>query len=508
MIRSMSAAVTGLRGHQQKLDVIGNNIANVNTAGFKKSQVRFEDLMSQTVQGATAPQERGGINPSQVGLGTKISSIVDIHMQGPITSTDRVTDLAIEGEGFFIVTDSPSSGNRFYTRDGSFGLDGHGNLVNANGLYLCNYATEIINIPIGDDEIAQATSNMVFVGNLDADSFRPQVDEIQQIALNGATAGTFTLTFDGETTAALAFDATAGDVQAALEALTNIGAGVVTVSGSPGEWVVEFSGALGGQGIDPLEVDDTNLTDGNPAVSRLTEGAEEYIREHLYEYYAFDSLGRRYNLDFTFTPTGYNEWDYTVAVTTHEGNNQVNLAAGATGSLVFDQYGGLDQGMSAMPSLQFTPPGEAAPMEISFNFNAATQLAGSNSMLARSQDGYAAGTLAGFDITRTGTVVGTYTNGLSRIFGQIETVTFPNPEGLIKEGGNLFRETVNSGEASRGIPGGGGRGLISSSSLELSNTDLAYEFTELITTSRAFQANTRVVTTSDEVLVEVINMKR
>jgi flagellar hook protein FlgE len=139
MIRSMSTAVTGLRGHQQKLDVIGNNIANVNTVAFKKSQARFEDLLSQTIQGATAPLTRGGINPSQVGMGMRVSSIVDIHFQGAITSTDRETDLAIEGDGFFIVSDGS---REYYTRDGSFGRDAAGELVNANGLKMMGWREE------------------------------------------------------------------------------------------------------------------------------------------------------------------------------------------------------------------------------------------------------------------------------------------------------------------------------------------------------------------------------
>ena len=133
MIRSLSTAVTGLRGHQTKLDIVGNNIANVNTVAFKKSQIRFEDLLSQTIQGATAPSQRGGINPSQVGMGMRISGIIDNHFQGPITNTDRETDLAIQGNGYFIVSD----GSRlYYTRDGSFGREANGELVNNNGYKL------------------------------------------------------------------------------------------------------------------------------------------------------------------------------------------------------------------------------------------------------------------------------------------------------------------------------------------------------------------------------------
>jgi len=145
MIRSLSTAVSGLRGHQIKLDVIGNNIANVNTVAFKKSQARFEDLLSQTMQGATAPMVRGGVNPSQVGMGMRVSSIMDNHYQGPIQNTDWETDLAIEGAGYFIVSDGREY---FYTRDGSFGRDASGHLVNVNGLRLMGW--------VGTESVARA----------------------------------------------------------------------------------------------------------------------------------------------------------------------------------------------------------------------------------------------------------------------------------------------------------------------------------------------------------------
>lgn len=615
MIRSMSAAVTGLRGHQQKLDVIGNNIANVNTMGFKKSQARFEDLLSQTIQGATAPHTRGGINPSQVGMGMRVSSIVNIHFQGPITNTDRETDLAIEGEGFFVLTDG-SSNIKYYTRDGSFARDGRGDLVNVNGLKVMGFSAPgssdliPINIPLGHDMMARASQNLGFAGNLDARSYFAAINEEQMINLNGATGGTFTLTYNGISTTVLNYNASAASIRTALEGLPGINPGDVSVSGAPGNWTVLFTGALAGTDISELgldgsgleynlaivntltEGDGTNnerqqiyldeamggtfvitLNDGTNAetftlaynvtaaalqaaleghtgvasgditvsgepgnwvveftgnlantdisemtidasglqydlarVSTAAQGRPETADAYTYEYYTFDSLGRRYNLDYVFTPVGGNTWSYNLTVTDELGAT-LPLTAGGSGVLSFDTLGNLNTSASTTPAIRFQPP-NAAPLVVTPAFSTITQLAGPNSLLVREQDGYAAGEMVAFSISRTGEVIGTYTNGLMENLGQIALAHFANPEGLTKEGSNLYVESSNSGKGEEYAPGEGGTGLISSSSLEMSNTDLAYEFTELITTSRAFQANTRVVTTSDEVLVEVINMKR
>jgi len=635
MIRSMSAAVTGLRGHQQKLDVVGNNIANVNTTGFKKSQARFEDLISQTMQGATGPgDDRGGINPSQVGLGMTVSSITDIHTQGAITDTDRETDLAIEGEGYFIVSDGELE---YFTRDGSFGTDSNGRIVNDNGLAVLDVDLNPIDIPVGDDMVAQATQNMNFAGNLDADIYtraqagraagsEPLVgqgfaagdqdlddtaiegldDDInitftidggdpqeltlaefgdgageigtQAMLLDAINDGQFTDInddtvnvgdWDGLEGATASFDnsnlvitsddesadssvALGGDDLAALfgapvevsgadvtvyELEDNLGVDITVDGGDPQELTIvmgdietredlleaineELDGATASFDGDRLVI--TSDTTGDESLVELeANGDDEGAFEVLFgepdtssgevdiqefPYYVHDSLGRRYDVDFSFTPVDDNVWDYDLEVTDAEGN-LIPVAAGA-GSLVYDENGGLNEDASDIPNIVFDPPGEAAQVNVAPDFGATTQLAGNQSIRVRDQDGYAAGELAAFSIGRDGMVVGTYTNGMREEFGQIGMANFSNPEGLRKEGGNLFLNTDNSGDPQIGAPGAGGRGLIQSSALELSNTDLSYEFTELITTSRAFQANTRVVTTSDEVLTEVVNMKR
>ncbi|NLA26112.1 MAG: flagellar hook protein FlgE [Firmicutes bacterium] len=408
MIRSLSTAVSGLRGHQIKLDVIGNNIANVNTVAFKKSQARFEDLLSQTMQGATAPMMRGGMNPSQVGMGMRVSSILNNHYQGPIQNTDWETDLAIEGSGYFIVSDGREY---FYTRDGSFGQDSSGHLVNVNGLRLMGWpGTEEstraelapLHIPLGEQAVARATSQISFAGNLDARAI-------------------------GE------------------------------------------------------------------------DHAGEY--SYSYEHFVFDSLGHRYFVEVVFIPDEENTWTFEIS------SDDLTITEGSSGKLKFTPEGNLDIANSEIDIFKAAPAG-ALPLDITLNFQGCTQLAGLSNLLVRDQNGFPTGELVSFEIGRSGMITGTYSNGMVENIGQIPLAFFTNPEGLIKEGGNLYQVTSNSGEARAGLPGTEGRGLIRSSSLEMSNADIAVEFTELITTSRAFQANTRVVTASDEILMEVINMKR
>lgn len=403
MLRSLSTAVSGLRGHQIKLDVIGNNIANVNTVAFKKSQARFEDLLSQTMQGATAPAARGGVNPSQVGMGMRVSSILGNNYQGPIQNTDRETDLAIEGAGYFIVSDGRQN---YYTRDGSFSRDASGHLVNVNGLRLMGWAgtagsavAELtpLHIPLGEQAVARATSQIDFAGNLD-----------------------------------------------------------------------------------------------------LQTGAGDSYRR---EQYVYDSLGRCHYIEFVFTRNAdedeVNLWGYEASI---DGRSI------GSGELLFTGDGKMSRVDVEEPAV-YEPAG-ADVMEIELNFQDVTQLAGSSNLLVRGQDGFAAGELVSFEIGRNGAVIGAYSNGTVENIGQIALAYFVNPEGLAREGGNLHQVTANSGAARAGLPGTEGRGVIRSSSLEMSNADVAIEFTELITTSRAFQANTRVITTSDEILMEVINMKR
>jgi len=410
MLRSMFSAVAGIKNHQTKLDVISNNIANVNTIGFKASRVNFQDLLSQTIRNAAPPQTgRGGVNPAQVGLGMFMGSIDNIHTQGSTQSTERVTDLAIEGNGFFVVRD----GNReYYTRDGTFTVDPNGDLANsANGLKVQGW--------IADG--------------------RGQIDTSQQVT----------------------------DI--------NIGIGERIRTRATSEM------ALGG-----------NLN------AQAADGTEHSTYIDVY-----DSLGASYELEVKFTKDSNNEWSFEI-----EGPGSVDSVQGGSGTLEFDGNGEISDINWTGPLTLVDPNNGADDVVIDIDFDSLSQVAAENSAKLLNQDGYPAGELSGYTISKTGVITGSFTNGLVSPVAQISLAFFSNPEGLGKEGNNLYSESGNSGYPRVGVPGQDGRGIVNTYSLEMSNVDLATEFTEMITTSRAYQANSRVVTTSDEMLQELMQLKR
>lgn len=408
MLRSLFAAISGMRSQQTKLDVTANNIANVSTTGFKGSRVKFQDMLSQTIRSASAPMGgRSGINPSQVGLGMTIAGIDTIHTQGSLQATGRVTDLAIQGSGLFVVSDGSRN---LYTRDGSFGLSLSNELVNAstglkvmgwmadsNGQISTQSTLQPISIPIGEKVMTKATSSVALTGNLSSG-----------VAATAASAHTTYVT-------------------------------------------------------------------------------------------AYDSKGTPHELTVNFVKTANNAW--TWGVTSVGG-----LAVGAgSGTLSFTASGALNTATTGPVSI--TIPG-AATVSFSLDFNSLSQVAGDTTALVKFQNGYPPGELLTFSIGKTGVITGTYSNGLVSDLGQMALAFLSNPEGLLKTAGNLFDVSSNSGEVRIGAAGTDGRGTIETGMLEMSNVDLATEFTEMISTSRAFQANSRVVSTSDEMLQELINLKR
>ncbi|MCW3488740.1 flagellar hook protein FlgE [Dethiobacter alkaliphilus] len=411
MQRSLFTGVSGLRNHQTKLDVIGNNIANVNTTAFKAGRVRFQDILSQNIRGASAPlMGRGGINPAQVGLGMSVAAIDTIHNPGSLQNTGRPTDLAIQGDGFFVMSDGVSE---FYSRDGAFSLGADGDLVNgANGFKPLGWQADAfgnidtnaplqsLNIPLGHAVSTRATENMVLSSNLNA----------------------------------------------------------------------------------------------------LAEAGDEHIAEVM----IFDSQGGMHLVEMTFTNFGGNTWSWEANRIAEDGTP---LELGGTGEVVFDGHGSF-QSTTGDTSLVFTGIDDVNGLEIALDFNDMTQVVGTSNAQVRYQDGFPAGELDEFAIGKTGVISGIYTNGLVVELGQIALASFANPEGLTKAAGNMYQVSSNSGQPRVGGAGLEGRGSIETATLEMSNVDLSYEFTEMITTSRGFQANSRVITTSDDMLQEVVNLKR
>ncbi|MDI6601750.1 MAG: flagellar hook protein FlgE [Thermoanaerobacteraceae bacterium] len=426
MMRSMFSAISGLKSHQAMMDVIGNNIANVNTPGYKTARITFKDVFSQTLRGATGPQEgRGGTNPQQIGLGIAVASIDNLFTNGSSQRTDNPLDLSISGNGFFMVGDNSG---RYFTRAGNFGIDTAGNLVNASGYMVLgwpadeneNYDTAVeptsLNLFNKLTLDAQATSNIIMGGNLDAGT--PDTDPGNEIPYN------------------------------------------VSI---------------------------------------------------------YDSLGNEHILTLHFTRTGSNTWDVNVTST------DSSITGGLPTSTIpftFDANGKLtdtdgipaegEDGIMTLPISGITYNNGAAAQNITISFptNNFTMFAGDTTAKAVDKDGYAAGTLESFTIDQYGRVVGTYDNGGRQLLGVLAIADFANEGGLQKIGDNLYLDTNNSGNPEIGQAGGRGLGVINPGTLEMSNVDLSQEFTNMIIAQRGFQANARIITASDELLQELVNMKR
>ena len=398
MLRSLFSGITGLRAHQTMLDVTGNNLANVNTAGFKSSQTVFEDTLSQLLQASGAPSgANGGTNPAQVGLGVKVAGITTNFAQGAAQNTGRATDLMIQGDGLFAVK---QDGQDLFTRSGSFNFDANGRLVTQDGAIVQGWGA------------------------------------VNGVVSSSQPPGAITL----PVSAMLAPQATT-------------------------------TGALGGN------LDAATAVGGVVASSMV----------------AYDPQGAAHTISYTFTKTAADTWTMDAA----EG-----ATALGSSTLTFGPTGALT---SASPVSVTAPWGGA----IAVDATGLTQYGGTPSATVTSQGGGSApGTLQGFTISPDGTLVGVFSNGLKQNLGQVALATFVNPAGLEKSGNSTYRASADSGTAQIGVAGTGGRGKLASGLLEMSNVDLAQEFTNLIIAERGFQANSRVITTSDEILQDLVQLKR
>ncbi|MBT0771408.1 flagellar hook protein FlgE [Kineosporia sp. J2-2] len=402
MLRSLFSGISGLKAHQQMMDVVSNNIANVNTAGYKTSTVVFEDTLSQLLRAAGASTATsGGLDPTQIGLGVKLAAVQQNFEQGATQITNKSTDLKIEGDGFFVLDDG---GLQVYSRAGAFTLDNDGYLVNPNGMYVQGY---------------QAVDG--------------EISAYGQLSKLKLQAG-----------------------------LSIPGSATTTVS-------------LGGN-LDPTGDDVLTVT---PTV--------------------YDEGGAAYAVPIRLTPNNPADGNYNIEILDPT-NNATVLATGTVG---FDNAGQFDAGSSTNP-INFTVNGSSMNLDLT-QF---TGYAGLSSPAQKSVDGYAAGTLNEFQIGTDGIITGIFSNGQKQALGQVALATFNNVNGLEKQGDSVYRDTANSGLPEIGIPGAGGHGLITGGALEMSNVDLAAEFTNMIIAQRGFQANSKVITTSDDILQELVNIKR
>ena len=506
MLRSMFAGVSGMRNHQIRLDAIGNNIANVNTVGYKSSRVTFQDTLSQTIRAATAPQRgRGGVNAFQIGLGMSIASVDVLHTQGNLQMTGKTTDLAIEGDGFFIL----GEGNeKFYTRAGMFTLDRDGRLVYpSNGLVLQGWMADEegridtnqpltgITLPIGATLAPAATRNLPVTANLDASingslTYEPSPFTVSdgtneaQVTVTLIPTGHFnewqyTLNVTGGT---IVNGPTSGTIT--IDEYGNISGGANFGVRLPSGSTINVTFPTGSDNA--FRVGGVAVSTGNftPAPT-ITSTVEVY-----------DSQGNVHLLTTVFRKTGDNTWEWETF--TKAGTSVGN------GTLNFNEQGQLTAATGG--PIAFTPAG-AAPISIRPDFSKITQYVGESS-IDIDQDGYPMGYLDGFTIDKSGRVVGVFSNGLTKNIAQVAVATFSNPSGLERVGETMFRVSSNSGTARINPAGVGGSGSITPGALEMSNVDLSQEFTDMIVTQRGFQANSRIITTSDEMLQELVMLKR
>lgn len=403
MIGSLYAGISGLKANMSAMSVIGDNIANVDTTGFKASRVSFANIFSATM----------GSSELQIGRGVTLSGLSPSWENGTLENTTNITDLSINGQGLFLVKDA--DGAQFYTRAGKFEFNKDGDLVNQDGLSVQGYAIDINGVLGSIGDITQP---------------------------NGVSAP---------------------------KATTEIGMGLNL---------------------------DARAANGDIFDSTLT---------------VYDSLGTPVELTMRFAYDSANtEWDWTVTPSVG--------ACASTGSLNFTATGGLDAATIAAgnPTLTVTGlPGSNLSIDWVY-LNAAgtasdgsvTGYAATSAKRSHSQDGYSSGTLQGVSVDETGIFTGLYSNGTMLPFAQVALADFASYSGLAKRGSNLYSESLASGQALIGTPNTSGLGTIAPSTLEMANVDLATEFVDMITTQRAFQANSKVITSSDELLAELINIKR
>ncbi len=644
MMSALFAGVSGLRNHMVRMNLVGDNIANINTIGFKSARVTFREALVQTMRGAGRPVgNQGGTNPVQMGLGMSVSTVDNIFSQGGLETTGVLTDLAIQGTGFFILSDGVGE---FYTRAGAFGLDANSNLVNtANGLYvqgkMANSNGEIpataalgnVTLPFGQQDPARGTTSIELANNLNATATTAtaslvsagdtNIDAVTGTAINGAggthelnivgnqptnstftgtnatggplvmtdtleddlgitsdglSNGNFRISVDGENAipvTGLTVNSTVSDLIAAINAVQGVSAELV---GGEIQIMRDFAGdgashnveliadnVIGNDNIvrrvfdtaaDSVTIDNgtahtfvitdvftptgetalppvlldvsvnettgmvtgiTGLGDGGVTIissSELAPGdavVKTADTQHATSITIFDSQGGKHTAVFTFTkrltPNTW-KWDVTTA------GNEI-LRSGYEGEVTFTDNGALASFTfdDLSNALTIDPNNGASVMSMKLfpgtggEHDGLTGFSAPFTAITKNQDGYGMGMLDKISIDESGTITGIFTNGISRSLAQIILADFNNQGGLLKTGETLFTASANSGDPIKGVAGATVNATLSSGALESSNVDLAQEFTDVIVSQRGFQANARVISTSDQMLNELVNLK-
>jgi flagellar hook protein FlgE len=406
-----SIPLSGLTATSTALSAIANNLANLNTVGYKQTRATFRDLLYQTI-GST-----GSGDPIQIGAGAAIGNLGTVFTGGSVESTGVPTDVAIMGDGFFVLQNDSALQ---FTRAGNFQVNADGFLISEDGALVMGY-------PAKNGVVQQGSA------------LAPLQLGKGQVSQGSATA--------------------------VLQMRANL---------------------------------DANASDGTTFSTPMT---------------VYDSLGASHVLSFQFTKTGQGTWNYTISIPAEDVGQSGAPVSVATGTLGFDANGRLTAPADAPTFTVSSLADGAADMNVAWKLydsgsGLLTQMASPSNASSTSQDGFGGGTLLEFAIGADGVIQGTFSNGKTMSLGQLALASFPDLQGLQREGRNNFSATLSSGSAVVGAPGTGGRGMLAGGALELSNVDIAREFAQMIMAQRGFQANARAITTFDEITQETINLKR
>lgn len=436
--QAMYTGVTGLSVNADGMSVTANNIANANAKGFKRDRAEFEDLISQDLT--------SGAGQAQIGRGARLRDVKAVHTQGGLQVTDNITDIAIQGNGFFILAkpgaDVQESAGKFYSRVGSMQFDKDGYLSDTHGNRVQGYmptekgnmSSRLTDVRIETNIIPpNPTQKVIMNVNLDA---REKLKPVVFDAANPEETSNFNNTI------------TVFDSQGRAHPATVFFNRIEDADGISWEW--------------HATVPSGDVTDGN------LENDFHQIASGKVKFNIYGKL--------------LEEETY---------QSEANFANGALQGQAIEFDFGQNMGEEKGDGL-----------------NASTAIAAKFDTLFHSQDGYENGTLKSLNIETDGKIIGIFTNGLQKNLAAVGLATFENQDGLLKGGRNTFMETIDSGPPKIGAPGSGSRGELYSSSLEESNVDLASEFVNMIMGQRLFQANSRSVTTADSMIEEVINIKR
>ena len=555
---AMYSGLSGMQANQSRIATIGNNVANVNTTGFKASRTLFQTQFSELISAGSAPNANtGGVNPTQIGLGSLVATTQRNFSAGSIETTGVSSDLAIQGNGLFIV--NRPDGTQLYSRDGSFILDANNSLVSTSGFNVQGFGVDSnynivpnvltnLSIPLGQLTLAKATENAQLDGNLSASASiatqgsinvsQPLVDPGgspatdntqltdlragtdpgvslfaagQVITLKGVTKGgaemppqTFTVGTDGNT---LGDFATWMNSALGLQTGTDIpgAAGVTIVNGQL--TITSNNGEPNAIGIAANNITTDNTTTPLPFTFTQTQAANG--AGAATGFIVYDSLGNPVTVNATFTldstPNSGPVWRYYL----ESPDNQGGSRAIGSGLINFDTDGNFVSATPSQVTIDRSGTGAATPLTFNLDFSTVHGLSSdASTVIATTQDGTPSGTLNGFGIGPDGTITGTFSNGMTRTLGQVALATFANPEGLVAEAGNNYSVGPNSGQAVVTTAGSNGAGQILDGALELSNGDRSGEFIELVSSSTGFQAASRVISTTSDLMDQLLLIVR